>query len=106
MELERPAGKPAPDKGTYGFSVTFSFPVHFTRDLWNPANRLFAEAVSRLEPHRLHRVFFVVDDGVARTNPNLFTSIDRYFEAHAQHLRLSAAPVVLPGGEPAKNDFL
>jgi 3-dehydroquinate synthase len=106
MELERPAGSPAPDQGTYGFSVTFSFPVHFTRDLWNPANTLFAGAVSRLEPHRRHRVFFVVDDGVARTNPALFSSIDRYFEAHAHVLRLSAPPIVLPGGEPAKNDFL
>lgn len=106
MALERPAGKPAPEEGTYGFTVTFSFPVHFTRDLWNPANALFAETVSRLEPHRQHRVFFVIDDGVARTHPNLLSSIDRYVASHAHVLRLGAAPVVLPGGEPAKNDFL
>jgi 3-dehydroquinate synthase len=106
MALERPAGNPVTGEDTYGFSVTFSFPVHFTRDLWNPANTLFADAVSRLEPHRRHRVFFVVDDNVARANPDLFPAIDRYVAAHQQVLRLSAAPVVLPGGEPAKNDFL
>lgn len=106
MAMARPGGSPAPADGVYGFSVDFTFPVHFTQDLWNAANPLFARVVSRLEPARRHRVLFIVDDQVAALHPDHTGRIRDYFAAHSGVLQLASAPIVIPGGEAAKNDFL
>ena len=55
---------------TYGFSVPFEFPVHFTRGVFENGNPLLAEIVARLEPSRRHRILFIIDERVASTNPD------------------------------------
>lgn len=87
----------------YGFSVPFTFPLHFTRGVFAPANPLLAGVVRRLEPARRHRVLAVVDARVAATNPALVDGIAQYASAH--DLELVGAPVVVPGGEAVKNDL-
>lgn len=89
----------------YSFSVPFAFPLHFTEQVFAPANPLFADTVSRLEPARRHRVLAVLDEGVAATNPGLADEIERYAAAHAAAIELAGPPVVVPGGEAVKNDL-
>jgi 3-dehydroquinate synthase len=87
------------------FSVPFSFPVVFTRDLWQPERPLFADLVSRLEPQRRHRLLVAVDQGLAAASPSLTADITAYVQAHAARLALVAPPVLIPGGESSKNDL-
>jgi len=87
------------------FSVPFSFPVVFTRGLWQPGRSLFADLVSRLEPHRQHRLLVAVDQGLAAATPALTSDISAYVCAHADRLALVAPPVLIPGGEASKNDL-
>jgi 3-dehydroquinate synthase len=88
------------------FSVPFRFPVHFTQGAWTPENRVFVDAVSRLEPSRRHRVLVVIDDHVARAQPALVGRIQEYFAVHAASLELVSPPVLVPGGEAIKNDIV
>jgi 3-dehydroquinate synthase len=90
----------------HGFSVPFSFPVHFTRAAWHPENRALVDTIQRLEPRRRHRVFVVVDEHVLQAQPRLAAAIREYFDAHAESLQLVAAPIVVAGGEAAKNDIV
>ena len=87
------------------FSVPFSFPVVFTRDLWRPDRPLFAGLVSRLEPHRQHRLLVAIDDGLAAAQPSLVPDIQAYVQAHAAQMALVAPPALVPGGETSKNDL-
>lgn len=89
----------------YGFSVPFSFPLLFTRDLWCVENALFEETVQRLEPSRRHRVLVVVDGHLADARRDIVPAIARYFAAHDASLDLVARPLVVQGGEAAKNDL-
>ena len=88
----------------HGFSVPFTFPVAFTRAVWNPSNPLFAETLSRYEVDRRHRVMVVIDDQVVRARGALISQIERYFAAYPGVLELVCPPIVVPGGEAVKND--
>ena len=85
-------------------SINFAYPIHFTRALFSGSNPLFSSAVSRLEPNRRHRLFFIVDQGVADAQPELLTSIDEYIDTFSAQLELAGEVAVVPGGEQAKND--
>jgi len=87
------------------FSVPYSFPVHFIRDLWHIDQPLFAEVVRRLEPDRQHRVMVVVDGGLAAALPSLTGDIERHAAAFADAFTLVAPPMLIPGGEESKNDL-
>lgn len=87
------------------FSVPFSFPIVFTRNLFDPANLVFRDTVSRLEPEKRHRVFVVADENVVAACPRLIPSIEDYFGAHFEALVLAGTPTSVIGGEEAKNDF-
>jgi 3-dehydroquinate synthase len=82
--------------------VSFEYPVHFTRAALEPDNPALLDAVARHEPTRRHRIFAVIDAGVAACWPELSARLTRYCEAHAASLSLAAAPLVIPGGEAAK----
>ena len=90
----------------HAFDVPFRFPVYFTRHAWDVENRAVVDAFTRLEPERCHRVLVVIDDQVVRAQPWLMTQIGDYFAAHATSLNLAREPILVPGGEMAKNDFV
>jgi 3-dehydroquinate synthase len=90
---------------THGFSVPFRFPVHFTRDAWDPTNTVLADVVRRGEVDRRHRVLAIIDARVASAHTRLPEHISAYFAAFPDALDLVAAPVIVPGGEVVKNDF-
>jgi len=84
--------------------VDFDYPVVFTQALFSNDNDDLLWALTRNEPHRTHRVFVVIDDGVVRAQPELIPTIEQWFGARPQQVKLAAAPHVVPGGEAAKND--
>jgi 3-dehydroquinate synthase len=100
-----PAGTPGhPGIHWQRFSVPFEYPVAFTSDVFDEANRMFVELVSHREPAKRHRCLFVLDDGVLVARPQLSEQIAAYVEAHADRLALIASPLVVAGGEGAKLD--
>jgi len=85
------------------FSVPYQYPVAFVRGLFDPGNPLFHQVVARDESEKIHRCFFVVDEGLA--GPELDAKIDGYFGVHADKLALIGRPMVVPGGEIVKKDL-
>ncbi len=85
------------------FTVSYNYPVHFTHNVFNPANPLLNDTINRLNENRQHRVQIFIDSGVAKTWPDLNDSIKRYFETYADTLKLVCEPEIVPGGEQAKN---
>ena len=86
------------------FSVEFSYDVHFTEGLFRPDNPLLADAVADASEPSPKKMVAVVDEGLLPHHEDLVEQIGAYAEAHADVLTLSASPIVVPGGEAAKND--
>ena len=84
------------------FSVSFEYPVYFTRDLLDPANRCLVNAISAREPDRRHRLLAVVDAGVWAAWPQLGERLSRYCQAYHTTLQLVCEPLVVPGGAAAR----
>jgi len=57
------------------------------------------------EGRRPARVLIVVDDVLAKARPTLIREITKYFSAHSRRAELVTAPILVPGGEAAKNDW-
>ncbi|GHB25604.1 3-dehydroquinate synthase [Salinicola rhizosphaerae] len=96
----------APDAGNIHwqrFSVSFEYPVAFSREIFSPDNPLLADAISRREQGKAHRCLIFIDAGVAATWPNLDSQIKTYFSVHAERMALVTSPVVVSGGEAVKN---
>jgi 3-dehydroquinate synthase len=91
--------------GPHHFSVEFRFPVSFTRNVFDPANSIFVDAVCREEPNRRHRLLVVVDDNVAAAHPGLLEDIDEYVRTFSSAVALAAPPLLVPGGETVKNEL-
>ncbi len=88
-----------------GFSVEYTFPVVFTRKVFDPANTDLCQALCRLGEPGPHRVLAYVDAGVSAAFPQLADQISRYAQARPAVLELLAPPRVVPGGEAIKNDL-
>lgn len=84
--------------------VNFRYPVHFTHDLFAPANPLLGEVLleGALPAAGPKRVLAVVDEGVTQHHPDLTAEITAYF-AELAGLTLVAAPLIMTGGEATKN---
>ncbi|MEZ4527723.1 MAG: iron-containing alcohol dehydrogenase [Desulfobacterales bacterium] len=87
------------------FSVPFSYPVHFTRNLFDLDNPLLCAVLNRLEENRRHRAIVYADEGVSLAHPALGSRIAAYFENHAQSMELCSQPQVIPGGERIKENW-
>lgn len=84
--------------------VDFDYPVIFTHGVLEPHNHALVDAVRRKEPTRRHRLCCFIDTGVAAAFPGLAAALTRYVQHHTQYLQLVAAPILVPGGEPSKQD--
>lgn len=87
------------------FSVPFEYPVYFTTDLFSPDNPVLSAAAARLNERRRHRFMTFVDSGVAAAHEDLTFRIREYFGSRSSDMLLAGGPIIVPGGESAKNGW-
>ena len=87
------------------FAVSYEYPVHFTNRLFDPANPILKDTLTRLEPNRCHRCLVFVDDGLVGARPGLLADIEKYARTHAAAIELVVAPIPVSGGEKIKNEL-
>jgi 3-dehydroquinate synthase len=87
------------------FTVPFSYPVYFTRSVFSTGNRTFLKAVAPRKGDAPVRILLVVDDGVVAVAPTLLRRIEDYFSAYQSRIALIEKPVIVSGGEHAKNGW-
>jgi 3-dehydroquinate synthase len=85
-------------------TVSFSYPVHFTRDLFASSNHLLRDVVQRSSAEGPARILFFLDSGVVDAHPGLTEALRTYCGHHRDRMQLAGPIVVMPGGEIVKND--
>lgn len=85
--------------------VRYSYPVTFTRGVFEPESAVLVDALRRCGEPGPHRILAYVDDGVAHAHPRLLRRMARYARQNADILCLVRSPILVPGGERAKNGW-
>jgi len=86
-------------------SVSWQFPVVFTRDLFNPLNPVLCQTITQLEPDKRHRLLIFIDDGVLKADNTLLAQINAYTDHYQSEIELVCEPLSMPAGEVIKNDL-
>lgn len=84
------------------FTLTYSYPVVFTRNALDPENAVLADIV-RQGGRPGNRVLVVIDSGVMGRAPHLAERLRRYEERYSELLNFFPL-FIMPGGEACKND--
>ena len=84
--------------------VNFSYGVHFTKGLFKLDNPLLSEVVCAT--NKAKSIVVAIDSGVLEQHPQLISQIEAYAKCYSNKLNLAASPIIIPGGEAAKNDPL
>lgn len=79
--------------------------LFFSRDIFKPTNHTLCKALLTGKEIGPLSVLVFWDAGLASAFPAITANIIGWFAAHSDKLHLSAPPIKLAGGEPAKNDF-
>jgi 3-dehydroquinate synthase len=85
--------------------VKYGYSVSFTHQVFDVGNPLLADTLRGSGRPGPHRVLVYVDDGVAEAHPQIIQRICNYMRIHADAFVLSADPILIPGGEQAKNGW-
>ncbi len=81
------------------FSVPYSYPVHFTSDVFAITNPVLLQTFGSGR----HDVLCVLDEGLLQVDADLSDRIKAYAEHHEATMHLVRPPLVLAGGEAGKN---
>ena len=84
------------------FSIQYTFPVFFSRNVFRAEDPLLASVFLQGGRER-HKVLCVVDSGVFVGHPTLAAQIEAYAEAHLEVLKLCRPILIIEGGESCKN---
>jgi 3-dehydroquinate synthase len=84
--------------------VRFSYPVHFTRDLFAVSNPLVRNIVAEDGAGPPAKLLVVLDRGVHRRHPRILSGIEVYCRHHHTAVTLAGGPLLFEGGEQLKND--
>ncbi|MFK7994378.1 MAG: 3-dehydroquinate synthase [Granulosicoccus sp.] len=87
------------------FSVSFNYPVVFTSQVFDTNNPVLVQTLGLLEPEKRHRVLVLIDEGVAAHTPQLAESWLAYAEHYSASIASVGTPIIVPGGESAKDDI-
>ena len=87
------------------FTVSYDYPVYFTKDLFDPQNDLLAYVIDRLNEHRRHRLKVFLDSGVAEVTPDLAPRVGQYAEMWSGCLKMEGPVEIVPGGEKIKSGW-
>jgi 3-dehydroquinate synthase len=82
--------------------VSYQLRVHFSRNVFAPANPLLREILVGEPGERVHGVLVVLDESLALARPALAGEIEAFF-ANAPRLKLLSPPMIIEGGERTKN---
>ncbi|MEC4817201.1 MAG: 3-dehydroquinate synthase [Scytonema sp. PMC 1069.18] len=85
-------------------SVTFNYRVHFTTGLFDLRNTLLANTIAADGEAGPKKVLAVVDAGLLKSRCKLTKQLSAYCDRYANTLKLATDPIVIPGGEDAKNN--
>jgi 3-dehydroquinate synthase len=84
-----------------GFALNHSYPVAFTRDVFNPDNPVLADILK--STGRPNRALVVIDSNVAAADPYLINKVEAYSRHHEGLISIVASPFIIIGGEACKN---
>ncbi len=88
------------------FSVRFDYDVVFGDDVFGADSCVLRDALSRVSGGAsATRTLWVFDKGLVAGQPDLVERVRRWCERNCDQLTMAGEPLVVPGGEPAKNDF-
>ena len=86
--------------------VSYYYAVHFTQQLFACDNPLLRDVISGGDMQPPKEILCVVDRGVWQHHPDLLDAISSYCQHHRSLIHLVCPPLVVPGGECAKNDMM
>src|SRR5437016_3027643 len=86
--------------------VTYRYSVYFTSHLFAHENSLLRDVVSVGDAISPKKILCVVDSLVCQHHPSLLDAIPSYCRHHKSFLYLVCPPLIIEGGEGAKNDPL
>ncbi len=84
--------------------VTFTYDVYFTTGLFELNNPLLAQGIKADGEKGSKQVIAVVDAGLLQHWDGLLEQLAAYAQHHRDILTLKIEPLIVPGGEAAKND--
>ena len=86
--------------------ITFQHRVAFTHGAFDTKNHTLRDLVAdACDLGGRSKVLVLLDSGVAESDAKLVDRITQYFAAHSDTLTLVSDPMILPGGEPCKNNW-
>ena len=86
--------------------ITFQHRVSFTHGAFDAKNHILRDLVAdSCELGEQSKVMVLLDSGVSDSNHGLAEKISQYFAAHVDTLNLVTEPLIMPGGEPCKNNW-
>lgn len=84
-------------------TVNFNYQVHFTKDLFDLKNTTLVEVINPGQEAGQSKILVVVDGGLLNFQPALLEQIETYTSFYGEILNLAEKPIIVPGGEAAKN---
>ncbi|QFS44844.1 3-dehydroquinate synthase [Nostoc sphaeroides] len=85
-------------------SVTFNYEVYFTQNLFELKNPTLAQVITADGETKPKKVVAVVDAGILQHHPELVKQLVAYTKFYAEIVAIAAEPMIISGGEAAKND--
>jgi 3-dehydroquinate synthase len=85
--------------------VSYRHRVYFTRGVFSPDNDLLKQVLTLEKSNAVIKALVVVDETLAQSQPALMENITSYFAKHGDALKLACAPMIIEGGERAKNSY-
>ena len=85
--------------------VNYRHQVFFTDHAFRPENTLLRDVLVDGRPARRTKALIVVDESLAKAQPELLVAIEAYFSAFPLDLDLVCPPLVIEGGERVKNSY-
>ncbi len=85
------------------FSVSFDYPVYFSRDIFHPENDLLASVVDRKKELRRHRIKVFIDSGIVSSHKAFPEKVEFYMESRSDRLGMEGPVQIVPGGARAKS---
>jgi 3-dehydroquinate synthase len=82
--------------------VGWQLRVFFTEDVFAASNLTLRNALADAAPRK---ILLVIDESLAQAQPELSRQIENYFCACTDNLQLVCLPLVIEGGERAKNSY-